>query len=65
MALGGTIILIYIFMWFNGTPIYDTEVNFFENLGMNIFLIIGIILFYKDFKKTLKIRKENINKKKK
>lgn len=59
MAIGGIIILIYILMWCNGTPIYDFNVNIVQNIGMNIFLIIGIILFYKDLKKILEIRKKN------
>ena len=59
MAIGGIIILIYIIMWFNGTPIYDFDVNFIQNIGMNFFLFLGIAIFYKDLKKILEIRKKN------
>ncbi len=59
MAIGGIIILIYVLMWCNGTPIYDFNENFFYNLGINSILIIGVLLFCKDLKKTLEIRKKN------
>ena len=59
MAIGGIIILIYALMWYNGTPIYDFNKNFFYNLGVNSIFIIGILSFCKDFKKTLEIRKKN------
>lgn len=60
MAIGLVIIIIYIIGWISGHGvIYDFNRNIFYNFGLNSILIIGILLFIKDFKKTLKIRKEN------
>lgn len=62
MVIGSIIILFYILSWITGHgTLYNFDNNFVYNLGANFILIIGIILFYKDFKKILKIRKHNKN----
>lgn len=60
MVIGLVIIIMYIMMWISGYgTIYDFNENFFYNLGVNSILIIGVLSFCKDLKKTLNIRKEN------
>lgn len=60
MAIGLVIIIIYLMIWVSGYgTIYDFNENFFYNLGVNSILIIGVLSFCKDLKKTLNIRKEN------